>query len=172
MNGWGGKTKTFEVRIDQNKLLHLGVTLPQVIAALNNANVNVGGQTVNFGDQAAVVRGIGLIHSLDDIRDTMISQNTGVPLRIRDVAEVRVDHEPRLGIAGEDNADDIVQGIVLMRRGAESMPTISAVEALVKKINTTGILPPGVHIERIYDRSDLIGVTTHTVMHNLIEAYC
>jgi cobalt-zinc-cadmium resistance protein CzcA len=169
VNGWGGKTKTFEVRIDQNKLLHLGVTLPQVIAALNNANVNVGGQTVNFGDQAAVVRGIGLIHSLDDIRDTMISQNTGVPLRIRDVAEVRVDHQPRLGIAGEDNADDIVQGIVLMRRGAESMPTIRAVEALVTKINTTGILPPGVHIERIYDRSDLIGVTTHTVMHNLIE---
>jgi cobalt-zinc-cadmium resistance protein CzcA len=169
VNGWGGKTKTFEVRIDQNKLLHLGVTLPQVIAALNNANVNVGGQTVNFGDQAAVVRGIGLIHSLDDIRDTMISQNTGVPLRIRDVAEVRIDHQPRLGIAGEDDSDDIVQGIVLMRRGAESMPTIRAVEALVKKINTTGILPPGVHIERIYDRSDLIGVTTHTVMHNLIE---
>jgi cobalt-zinc-cadmium resistance protein CzcA len=169
VNGWGGKTKTFEVRIDQNKLLHVGVTLPQVIAALNNANVNVGGQTVNFGDQAAVVRGIGLIHSLDDIRDTMISQNSGVPLRIRDVAEVRVDHEPRLGIAGEDDADDIVQGIVLMRRGAESMPTIRAVEALVKKINTTGILPPGVRIERIYDRSDLIGVTTHTVMHNLIE---
>jgi cobalt-zinc-cadmium resistance protein CzcA len=169
VNGWGGKTKTFEVRIDQNKLLHLGVTLPQVIAALNNANVNVGGQTVNFGDQAAVVRGIGLIHSLDDIRDTMISQNTGVPLRIRDVAEVRIDHQPRLGIAGEDDSDDIVQGIVLMRRGAESMPTIRAVEALVRKINTTGILPPGVHIERIYDRSDLIGVTTHTVMHNLIE---
>jgi cobalt-zinc-cadmium resistance protein CzcA len=169
VNGWGGKTKTFEVRIDQDKLLHVGVTLPQVIAALNNANVNVGGQTVNFGDQAAVVRGVGLIHSLDEIRDTLISQNGGVPLRVRDVAEVRVDHLPRLGIAGEDDADDIVQGIVLMRRGAESMPTIRAVEALVEKINSTGILPPGVHIERIYDRSDLIGVTTHTVMHNLVE---
>jgi len=169
VNGWGGKTKTFEVRIDQAKLLHYGVTLPQVLAALNNANVNVGGQTVNFGDQAAVVRGIGLIHSLDDIRDTMISQNGNSPLRIRDVADVRIDHLPRLGIAGEDDSDDIVQGIVLMRRGAQSMPTIQAVEALVEKINTTGILPPGVHIERIYDRSDLIHVTTHTVMHNLIE---
>jgi cobalt-zinc-cadmium resistance protein CzcA len=169
VNGWGGKTKTFEVRIDQSKLQHYGVTLPQVIAALNNANVNVGGQTVNFGDQAAVVRGIGLIHSLDDIRDTMIAQNTNSPLRIRDVAEVRIDHLPRLGIAGQDDSDDIVQGIVLMRRGAESMPTIKAVEKLVTTINSTGILPPGVHIERIYDRSDLIGVTTHTVMHNLIE---
>ena len=169
VNGWGGKTKTFEVRIDQPKLLHYGVTLPQVLAALNNANINVGGQTVNFGDQAAVVRGIGLIHSMDEIRDTMISQNGNSPLRIRDVAEVRVDHLPRLGIAGQDDANDIVQGIVLMRRGAESLPTIHAVEALVQKINTTGILPPGVHIERIYDRSDLIRVTTHTVMHNLVE---
>jgi cobalt-zinc-cadmium resistance protein CzcA len=174
VNGWGGKTKTFEVRIDQPKLLHYGVTLPQVLAALNNSNVNVGGQTVNFGDQAAVVRGIGLIHSMDDILVTMISQN-GIaqngnnPLRIRDVAEVRVDNLPRLGIAGEDDANDIVQGIVLMRRGAESLPTIHAVEALVEKINTTGILPPGVHIERIYDRSDLIRVTTDTVMHNLVE---
>ena len=169
VNGWGGKTKTFEVRIDQAKLMHYGVTLPQVLTALNNANVNVGGQTINFGDQAAVVRGIGLIHSLDDIRDTMIAQNTGAPLRIRDVAEVQIGNQPRLGIAGQDNADDIIQGIVLMRRGAESMPTIRAVEALVQKINTTGILPPGVHIERIYDRSDLIHVTTHTVMHNLVE---
>jgi cobalt-zinc-cadmium resistance protein CzcA len=169
VNGWGGKTKTFEVRIDQAKLLHYGVTLPQVLAALNNANINVGGQTVNFGDQAAVVRGIGLIHSMDDIRDTMIAQNNGSPLRIRDVAEVRVDHLPRLGIAGQDDNNDIVQGIVLMRRGAQSLPAIHAVEALVQKINTTGILPPGVHIERIYDRSDLIHVTTHTVMHNLIE---
>ncbi len=169
VNGWGGKTKTFEVQIDKPKLLHYGVTIPQVIAALNNANVNVGGQTVNFGDQAAVVRGIGLIHSLDDIRNTMISQNTNSPLRISDVAEVRIGAQPRLGIAGQDDSDDIVQGIVLMRRGAESTPTIKAVEALVGKINSTGILPPGVRIERIYDRSDLIRVTTHTVLHNLVE---
>jgi cobalt-zinc-cadmium resistance protein CzcA len=168
VNGWGGKTKTFEVRIDQAKLQHYGVTLQQVLTSLNNANINVGGQTINFGDQAAVVRGVGLIHSMDDIRDTMISQNNGSPLRIRDVAEVRVDHLPRLGIAGQDDNNDIVQGIVLMRRGSQSLPTIKAVEALVQKINTTGILPPGVHIERIYDRSDLIRVTTHTVLHNLV----
>ncbi len=169
VNGWGGKTKMFEVSIDQPKLAHFGLTIPLVIAALNTPNVNVGGQTVNFGDQAAVVRGIGLIHSLDDIRNTMVSQNTNSPVRIGDVAQVRVGNQPRLGIAGQDDSDDIVQGIVLMRRGAESLPTIHAVEALVTKINSTGILPPGVHIERIYDRSDLIRVTTHTVMHNLVE---
>ncbi len=169
VSGWGGKTKTFEVRIEQARLAHYGVTLPQVIAALNNANVNVGGQTVNFGDQAAVVRGVGLIHSMDQIRDTMIAQNNGSPLRIRDVADVRVDHLPRLGIAGQDNDDDIVQGIVLMRRGAESLPTIQKLEVLVNTINSSGILPPGVRIERLYDRSGLIHVTTHTVMHNVVE---
>jgi heavy metal efflux system protein len=169
VNGWGGKTKAYEVTIDQNKLIRYGLTVPQVITALNNANANVGGQTVNFGDQAAVVRGVGLIRSLDDIRDTMVSQNNTSPVRISDVASVSVGNQPRLGIAGQDADDDIVQGIVLMRRGAESMPTIRRVEALIAKINTSNILPPGVHIERIYDRSDLIKVTTHTVLHNMAE---
>jgi cobalt-zinc-cadmium resistance protein CzcA len=168
VNGWGGKTKTFEVTIDQNKLTHYGLTVPQVLAALNNANVNVGGQTVNFGAQAAVIRGIGLIHSMDDISGTILSSNNGSPITIRDVATVTVGNSPRLGIAGQDDSDDIIQGIVLMRRGAESMPTIRLVEAEMEKINQGGILPPGVRLERIYDRSDLIKITTHTVMENLI----
>jgi cobalt-zinc-cadmium resistance protein CzcA len=169
VNGWGGKTKTYEVTIDQGKLVHYGLTIPNVLTALNNANVNVGGQTVNFGPEAAVVRGVGLIHSLDDIRNTMVSATNGTPVLIGDVATVSVSNMPRLGIAGQDNDDDIVQGIVLMRRGAESMPTIQRVEALIEKINTTGILPPGVKIQRIYDRSELIQLTTHTVLHNMVE---
>jgi heavy metal efflux system protein len=169
VNGWGGKTKTYEVTIDQGKLVHYGLTVPNVIAALNNANINVGGQTVNFGPEAAVVRGVGLIHSLDDIRNTMVSSTNGTPVLIGDVASVSVSNMPRLGIAGQDNDDDIIQGIVLMRRGAESMPTIKRVEALIEKINTTGILPPGVRIQRIYDRSELINLTTHTVLHNMVE---
>jgi cobalt-zinc-cadmium resistance protein CzcA len=169
VNGWGGKTKTYEVTIDQGKLVHYGLTIPNVISALNNANINVGGQTVNFGPEAAVVRGVGLIHSLDDIRNTMVTSTNGTPVLVRDVATVNIGNLPRLGIAGQGNDDDIVQGIVLMRRGAESMPTIERVEALIKKINTTGILPPGVHIERIYDRSELIQLTTHTVLHNMVE---
>jgi len=169
VNGWGGKTKTFAVSIDQSKLVHFGLTIPQVLQALNNANANVGGQTVEFSAQSAVVRGIGLIHSLDDIRNTMLAANSGSPVMVSDVATVTVDNQPRLGIAGQDDDGDIVQGIVLMRRGEQSMPTIKRVEAEIEEINTTGILPPGVHIERIYDRSDLIRVTTHTVLHNMVE---
>ena len=169
VNGWGGKTKDYEVTINQAKLLSYGLTVPQVIAALNNANVNVGGQTVNFGAQAAVVRGVGLIHDPDQIGNTMVAANSGSPVYVRDVATVTVSNLPRLGIAGQDSDNDIVQGIVLMRRGAQSLPTIKRVEALIDSINHSNILPPGVHIERIYDRSDLINVTTHTVLHNMLE---
>ena len=168
VTGWGGKTKTYDVTIDQNKLIDYGLTIPQVLQILNNSNVNVGGQTVNIGPQAAVVRGVGLIHSVDQLQNTMLTSTNHTPVLLKDVAKVEVGHEPRLGIAGMDDNDDIVQGIVLMRRGAQSKPTISAVEAEVEKINTSGVLPPGVHIERIYDRTDLINVTTHTVLHNML----
>jgi len=168
VTGWGGKTKTYEVTVDLDKLLSYGITLPQVLQTLNNSNINVGGQTVNFGPQAAIVRGVGLIHSMEQIRDTMITAVNGVPVKIGDIATVAPGHQPRLGIAGQDEDDDIVQGIVLMRRGEQSMPTIRRVEAEVEKINSSSILPPGVRIERIYDRSDLINVTTRTVLHNMI----
>ena len=168
VSGWGGKTKNYEVNVDQKKLFSYGVTIPQIQQALNNANINVGGQTVNFGPQTAVVRGVGLIHTVDDIGNTMVSQNNGSPIRIKDVAQVAIGYQPRLGIAGQDKDDDIVQGIVLMRRGEQSLPTIHRVEEEVNKINSTGILPPGVHLEKIYDRSELIAVTTHTVLHNLL----
>jgi cobalt-zinc-cadmium resistance protein CzcA len=168
VTGWGGKTKNYQVIVDQKKLFSYSVTIPQIQQALNNANINVGGQTVNFGPQAAVVRGVGLIHTVDDIKNTMVSQNNGSPVRIKDVADVEIGYQPRLGIAGQDKDDDIVQGTVLMRRGEQSLPTIRRVEEEVNKINTTGILPPGVHLEKIYDRSELIAVTTHTVLHNLL----
>src|ERR1700723_1731335 len=168
VTGWGGKTKTYDIAIDQRKLVGYALSVPQVLQALANANINVGGQTVNFGAQSAVVRGGALIHSADEIRHTMIANNQGAPVVLGDVAEVSIGHLPRLGIAGFDNVDDIVQGIVLMRRGAESIPTIKRVEAEVDKVNGSGILPPGVSIQRIYDRSDLIHVTTRTVLHNMI----
>jgi heavy metal efflux system protein len=168
VTGWGGKTKTYDIAIDQRKLVGYGLSVPQVLQALSNANINVGGQTVNFGAQSAVVRGVGLIHSADDIRHTLITSNQGAPVVIGDVAEVNIGNLPRLGIAGYDDVDDIVQGIVLMRRGAESIPTIKRVEAEVDNVNSSGILPPGVSIRRIYDRSDLIHVTTHTVLHNMV----
>jgi cobalt-zinc-cadmium resistance protein CzcA len=168
VTGWGGKTKTYDIAIDQRKLMGYGLSVPQVLTALGNANINVGGQTVNFGEQSAVVRGVGMIHSADAIRRTLIANNQGAPVVIGDVADVSIGNLPRLGIAGYDDADDIVEGIVLMRRGAESVPTIKRVEAEVDKINGSGILPPGISIQRIYDRSDLIHVTTHTVLHNMV----
>ncbi len=168
VTSWGGKTKTYELQVDFNKLIAYGLTLPQLLQAVGNANINVGGNTVNIGAQSAVVRGVGSIRTIDDLATTMIAQSGGNPVLIRDVANVAIGAKPRLGIAGMDMDDDIVQGIVLMRRGEQSAPTISRVEDLVKSINKSSILPPGVRIERIYDRKDLIDTTTHTVLHNMV----
>ena len=168
VTGWGGKTKTYELQVDFNKLVANGLTLPQVLQAVSNANINVGGNTVNIGAQSAVVRGVGLIRSIDDLNNTMVSQSGGNPVLVRDIAHVTIGEKPRLGIAGLDQDDDIVQGIVLMRRGEQSSPTIARVEKLVHEINNSSILPPGVKIERIYDRKDLIDITTHTVLHNMV----
>jgi cobalt-zinc-cadmium resistance protein CzcA len=167
VTGWGGKTKTFELEVDFNKLIAYGLTLPQLLQALNNSNINVGGNTVNIGPQAAVVRGVGLIRTAEELSNTMLTQSGGNPVLVRDVATVHVGNKPRLGIAGKDADDDIVQGIVLMRRGEQSMPTIKRVEREVERINNSSILPPGVRIERIYDRKDLIDITTRTVLHNM-----
>lgn len=168
VTGWGGKTKTYELQVDFNKLIAYGLTLSQLLQTLNNSNINVGGNTVNIGPQVAVVRGVGLIRSMDDLNNTMLSQSGGNPVLVRDVATVTVDHKPRLGIAGKDGVDDIVQGIVLMRRGEQSTPTIRRVQEEVERINNSDVLPPGVRIDRIYDRSDLIGITTQTVLHNMV----
>jgi len=168
VTGWGGKTKTYELQVDFNKLVANGLTLPQVLQAIANANINVGGNTVNIGAQSAVVRGVGLIRSIEDLNSTMVSQSGGNPVLIKDIAHVTIGEKPRLGIAGLDQDDDIVQGIVLMRRGEQSSPTIARVEKLVHDINNSSILPPGVRIERIYDRKDLIDITTHTVLHNMV----
>src|SRR6202011_1103438 len=168
VTGWGGKTKTYELQVDFNKLIANGLTLPQLLQAVSNSNINVGGNTVDIGTQSAVVRGVGLIRSMDDLANTMVSQSGGNPVLVKDVATVTVGAKPRLGIAGLDDDDDIVQGIVLMRRGEQSSPAILRVEQLVASINNSSILPPGVRIERIYDRKDLMDITTETVLHNMV----
>jgi cobalt-zinc-cadmium resistance protein CzcA len=168
VTAWGGKTKTYEVQVDPGRLAAYGLTLAQVLQTLNNSNINVGGNTLDIGPQVAVVRGVGLIRSLDDIKNTMLTQSGGTPVLIRDIATVTPGNKPRLGIAGRDDQNDIVQGIVLMRRDEKSMPTIRRVEAEVELINSSNILPLGVRIERIYDRRDLIDVTTSTVLRNMV----
>ena len=168
VTAFGGRAKEYEIAVDLPRLQGLGMTLVQLVNALNNSSINVGGQTLNVGEQSAVVRGIGLIRDMDDIRDTMLTQVNGVPVLVRDVAEVRVSNAPRLGIVGEGDDPDVVEGIVLMSRGGQSLPTLQRVEAEIERINGSTILPPGVRIERIYDRSELIRTTTHTVLHNLV----
>jgi heavy metal efflux system protein len=167
VTGWGGKTKQYEVEVDLNKLIASKLTLPQVIQTLTSSNINVGGNTVDIGPQSAVVRGVGLIRNVEDLSNTMLTQNNGLPTLVADVATVKVGSKPRLGIAGMNDDDDIVQGIVLMRRGEQSSPTIERVEREVENINSSHVLPPGVRIERIYDRKDLIQITTRTVLHNM-----
>lgn len=169
VTGWGGKLRNYEIVVDNGQLVAHNVSISQVIGAISKSDANVGGQTVNFGPQAAIVRGIGLIQSADQIENTLVANDKGVPVFVKDVAQLKIGNMPRLGIAGEGYDNDVVMGIVLMQRGAQSMPTIKAVEQEVATINAGNILPPGVKIERIYDRSDLIEVTTHTVMHNLVE---
>jgi cobalt-zinc-cadmium resistance protein CzcA len=169
VTGWGGKLRSYEVQLDRDKLTAHGVTVPQVLAAIGKSDSNVGGQTVNFGEQAAIVRGVGLIQSTDAINNVLVGTAGTTPVLLRDVGQVKIGNLPRLGVAGEGQDDDIVMGIVLMQRGAQSLPTINRVKEEIETINSSGILPPGVKIERIYDRSDLIGVTTKTVMHNLLE---
>ncbi|MDT7934655.1 MAG: CusA/CzcA family heavy metal efflux RND transporter [Sphingomonadaceae bacterium] len=168
VTNWGGKSKAYEVIVDRRKLVSYGVSIGQVIQAVNQGNLNVGGQTVNIGEQAAIVRGVGLIRSMADLRATSVATRNGSPVLLSDIAEVKIGHQPRLGIAGQDGDGDILEGVVLMQRGAESLPTIRAVEAEVRRINASDVLPPGVRIQPIYDRSTLIGLTTDTVIHNMV----
>jgi heavy metal efflux system protein len=179
VNTWGGTTKEFDVDVDLQKLEAYNVTLPQVISAIGNANVNVGGRTINMGQQSVNVRGIGLMddggaadltqgYKVHDIENVMLSQSQGLPLFVRDVAKVSVGHVPRLGRAGRDHADDVVAAIVIMNRTLHTNDVVARVRAEIEKINTDGSLPPGVRLIPFYDRTTLVAVTTNTVLHNLI----
>src|SRR5215475_10359016 len=143
VTGWGGKTRQYEVVVDLNKLVATAkLTLPQLIQTLSSSNINVGGNTIDIGSQSAVIRGVGLIRSVEDLGNTMLNQNNGFPVLVSDVATVKIGSKPRLGIAGMNDDDDIVQGIVLMRRGEQSTPMIERVEREVESINNSNVLPP------------------------------
>ncbi|MBB5610617.1 MULTISPECIES: efflux RND transporter permease subunit [unclassified Janthinobacterium] len=165
---WGGTTKEYEVEADLHKLQGLGVTLPQLISAVGNANTNVGGRTVNIGQQSVNIRGVGLIKDTADIGNIVLSQSNGVPVLVKDVAKVTIGAAPRLGKAGRDDQDDVVTGIVVMNRTLQTNEVLARIKTEVDKINADGSLPPGVKMEPFYDRSTLVNVTTHTVLHNLI----
>ena len=178
VNTWGGTTKEYDVEVDLHKLDAYSVTLPQVITALGNANVNVGGRTINVGQQSVNIRGVGLMDSggtsdltqgykVDDIENVQLSQSNGVPVFVKDVAKVTVGYVPRLGKAGRDLETDVVAAIVIMNRTLHTNDVVARVRSEIQKINADGSLPPGVKLVPFYDRTTLVGVTTHTVLHNL-----
>jgi heavy metal efflux system protein len=165
---WGGTTKEYQVQADPAKLQSYQVTVPQLIQALGNANINVGGRTVSFGQQSVNVRGVGLIRDVADIENVVLSQLNGAPVLVKDVAHVQVGYLPRLGQAGRDGDDDAVLSILVMNRTLHTKDVLERVKREVDKINSDGTLPPGVRIVPFYDRERLVDVTTHTVLHNLL----
>ena len=179
VNTWGGTTKEYEVEADLDKLEAYNVTLPQLVSAVSNANVNVGARTVNIGKQSVNIRGVGLINTggntdltqgrnVEDIESITLGQSNGVPVQIKDVAKVYVGNVPRLGKAGRDGDDDVVAAILVMNRTLHTNDVIARIKAEVAKINSDGTLPPGVKLVPFYDRTSLVNVTSSTVLHNLI----
>ena len=177
---FGGITREYQVRVDPNKLVSYGMTIGQVEQQLSNNNVNAGGNFIETGLQQMNVRAIGLFRNVKDIEQTVLTTKTGTPLRVKDIAEVAQGPKVRLGHEGRairredgtvvDNGD-VIFAQVMMRKGADSGPTLdgpNGLHAKVKQLNES-ILPPGVKLEKMIDRSDLLGFTLNTVMHNLGE---
>ena len=179
INSWGGPTKEFLVEVDPHKLEAYSVTVSQILTALGNANVNVGGREIRIGQQSINIRGVGLIddggnddlregYRVEDIENVVLSQENGVPVMVKDVGKVSVGSRPRLGILGRDSHDDVVGAIVVQRRTEKTAEMIPKVQVAIDRLNHDGSLPPGVRVVPFYDRSRLIALTTHTVLHNLI----
>jgi heavy metal efflux system protein len=165
--GFGGLTKEYHVDIDADELSHYQISLATLASAIANANSNVGGGYLNVGEQVLDVRGIGLIHSLNDIRDITLSTTKATPIRIRELAEVSTGYAPRLGIVGMNDQNEVVEGIVLMRKYGNTLDTLKRVEAKARELNASGLMPGGFKIIPYYDRTSLVDSTLHTVFENL-----
>ncbi len=168
VTSYGGETKEYHVEVDPFRLRGQGVTLQQVMTAIGNANQNVGGQRLTIGEQSYDIRGIGLLRNVHDIENIVAAEQKGIPVRVRDVANVSIGYAPRLGIVGHDEDPDVVQGIVLMRYGGETPHTLEGVHKRIDYIRQNHLLPPGMDLVPYYDRGNLVKLTTHTVLENLI----
>jgi cobalt-zinc-cadmium resistance protein CzcA len=176
-SSFGGVTREYQVRVDPEKLISYGLSLSQLEQQLTNSNANVGGSFIEQGSQQINVRGVGLIASTNDIEKTVVKAQNGTPLRIKDIGEVTQGPKIRLGQIGRayhradgvvDDDIDVVEGIVFLRKGADTATMLEGLHAMVKRLNDH-ILPPGVKIVPYLDRDDLVHYTTHTVLHNLAE---
>jgi cobalt-zinc-cadmium resistance protein CzcA len=173
VNGFGGPTKQYQVLIDPAKLRSYGITLSQVFTALANGNQNAGGSYIEHGSELYIVRGLGFIQSLDDIRNIAVDTRNGTPIKISNLGEVQIGHQLRLGrvgkiVPGQPDQDDVVMGIVIMRRGENALEVLKRVRAKVEDINKN-YLPAGVQLVTHYDRTDLTERTLHTARKNMIE---
>ena len=168
VSGFGGLTKEYHVDVDPQKLVHYGIPLSGLITALANSNINVGGNYLRVGEQSFDVRGIGFIHSLDDIRNVVLNAHNSTPIKVNDnvarsISVIRRGWES----SGMNKRDDVVTGIVLMRKYGNTLETLKGVEAKVGDLNTSGILPKGYRVAPYYDRTKLVDTTLHTVFENL-----
>lgn len=161
---FGGTTKQYQAEVDPNRLLAMNVTLPQILTAVSSSNANAGGNYLTLGSQSVNVRGIGLLHDVNDIGKIEITQRGGAPVLLKDVAEVHEGYQQRLGRVGVNRNNDAVEGIVLLQRGEESLPALKALNQKIEALNR-GLLPKGMRIEKLYDRTNLIHITTATVRH-------
>src|SRR6185437_12157610 len=163
----GGKTKEFQAEVDLDRMRAFGLTLPQIISSIGASNSNVGGRTISLGEQSVNVRGLGVLNSVKDIENIVLTQQGGLPVLLSDVAKVQIGYRPRLGMAGRDNTTDVINCVVLMQKFERTMEVVTRLRAAIAKINTDGTLPPGVKLVPFYDRGDLVGITVRTVLHNM-----
>jgi cobalt-zinc-cadmium resistance protein CzcA len=199
VTGYGGTVKQYQVLVDTRQLKQYNVTLKQVEDAIDNSNANVGGDIVSLGLQAHNVRALGLLgggkdpldpanvansdaimaEKIDDINNVVVASSKGIPIYVKQVAQVVEQHRPRLGIVGRllkekdekyvsIDEDDVVEGIILMRKYEKSLRTAELVEEKLKEIQRSGMLPAGMNIRVFNQRTDLVHVTTHNVLHNLV----
>lgn len=165
---FGGQQKTYEVSVDPNRLAKYDVTPLQVFEAVNQSNINVGGDVIEKNGQAYVVRGVGLVASIKDIENIIVDEKGGNPILVHNLADVKESSMPRVGQVGLNENDDVVEGIVVMRKGENPKEVLSRIKAKIQDLNER-VLPKDVKMETFYDRDNLMNYTTSTVMHNMFE---
>ncbi|MEB0261609.1 MULTISPECIES: CusA/CzcA family heavy metal efflux RND transporter [unclassified Mucilaginibacter] len=168
VNSFGGEEKTYEVSVNPALLQKYGMTSLDVFNAISRSNINVGGDVIEKNDQAFVVRGIGLINNISEIENIIVKNVKNVPILARNVAEIKESGLPRLGQVGRDKNSDVIEGIVVMRKGENPAEVLTRIRAKVQDLNNN-ILPKDVKLDTFYDRTTLMDFCTETVIHNLLE---
>ncbi|MEY3883021.1 MAG: hypothetical protein RLZZ379_299 [Pseudomonadota bacterium] len=169
INSQGGYVKQYQVLVNPDRMKYYELKLQDIYNALANNNANSGGGVLPQFAEQYLIRGVGLIQTLDDIRDIVLKEQGAVPVRMRDVADVQLGHEVRVGAIVKNGVTESVGGIVMMMRGGNAKQVVSLVKARVQEINEKGMLPDGLQIKPYYDRSELVDASLNTVTKVLIE---